>query len=66
MVEVYSALARRKQEGSVRAADFETEVQALKAHSTSGYDFVELDLNFVHLAHSNLWNPEGLCLPLVT
>jgi uncharacterized protein len=54
MVEVYSALARRKREGSVSAADCDIAIQAFTAHSTSDYDFVELDLNVVHLAQELL------------
>jgi uncharacterized protein len=54
MVEVYSALARRRREGSVPAADCALAAQAFAAHSTTDYDFVELDLNVVALARDLL------------
>lgn len=54
MVEVYSALARRKREGSVSPADCDIAAQMFATHSTNNYDFVELDLNIVHLARELL------------
>ncbi len=50
MVEVYSALARRKREGSVSPADCAVAARAFTVHSASEYDFVELDLSIVTLA----------------
>ncbi len=54
MVEVYSALARRKREGSVPPADCDVAAQALTAHSASDYDFIELELPIVRLARELL------------
>jgi len=54
MVEIYSALARRRREGSVPAADCLTASRALTAHSVSEYDFVELYSNLVLLARDLL------------
>jgi len=54
MVEVYSALARRRREGSVPPADCAIAAQAFAAHSVNDYDFVELDLNVVALARDLL------------
>ncbi len=54
MVEIYSALARRRQEGSVSAADCDVAAQAFTAHSAAEYDFVELDLGVVTLARDLL------------
>ena len=54
MVEVYSALARRRREGSVPAADCAIAAQAFAAHSVNDYDFVELDLNVVALVRNLL------------
>jgi predicted nucleic acid-binding protein len=54
MVEVYSALARRKREGSVPAADCTVAAQAFAVHSVTEYDFVELDLNLIALARNLL------------
>lgn len=54
MVEVYSALARRRREGSVPAADCAIAAQAFTGHSATDYDFIELDLNVVALARDLL------------
>jgi uncharacterized protein len=54
MVEVYSALARRRREGSVPAADCAVAAQAFAAHSVTEYDFIELDLNVITLARDLL------------
>jgi len=54
MVEVYSALARRKREGSVPPADCAIAAQAFAAHCATEYEFVELDLNVVNLARGLL------------
>jgi len=54
MVEIYSALARRKREGSVSAADCDIAAQAFTAHSATEYEFVELDLGVVALARDLL------------
>lgn len=54
MVEVYSALARRKREGSVPAADCAVATRAFAAHSITEYDFIELDLNLINLARDLL------------
>ena len=54
MVEIYSALARRRYEGSVPAADCLVASQAFTAHSATEYEFVELDLNIVIVARDLL------------
>jgi len=54
VVEVHSALARRKREGSVPVADCATAAQAFAAHSATEYDFVELDSNVVDVARELL------------
>jgi len=54
MVEVYSALARRRREGSVPAADCSIAVQAFTAHSATEYELVELNLDVVALARDLL------------
>ena len=54
MVEIYSALARRRREGSVPAADCDIAAQAFTAHSATEYEFVELDLGVVDLARDLL------------
>jgi predicted nucleic acid-binding protein len=54
MIEMYSALARRKREGSVPAADCDVAAQAFTAHSATEYDFVELDMGIVTLARDLL------------
>jgi predicted nucleic acid-binding protein len=54
MVEIYSALARRRREGSVTAADYSIAVQAFTAHCASEYDFVELEMSVVILARDLL------------
>lgn len=54
MVEIYSALARRRREGSVPAADCTIAAQAFAAHSAVEYEFVELSLNVVNLARDLL------------
>jgi hypothetical protein len=54
MVEVYSALARRRREGSVPAAACTVAAQAFAAHSITEYDFIELDLNLISLTRDLL------------
>lgn len=54
MIEVYSALARRKREGSVPAADCAVAAQAFAVHSVTEYDFIELDLRLVAVARELL------------
>jgi len=54
MVEVYSALARRRREGSVPATYCSIAAQAFTAHSATEYEFVELDLGVVTLARDLL------------
>jgi predicted nucleic acid-binding protein len=54
MVEIYSALARRKREGSVPSADCNIAAQAFAAHSNTDYEFVELDLNVVTITREVL------------
>jgi len=54
MVEIYSALARRRREGSVPISACETAAQAFAAHSAAEYEFVELDLSVVSLARDLL------------
>jgi predicted nucleic acid-binding protein len=50
MVEVYSAMARRRREGSVPPADCIVAAQAFTEHSQTEYEFVELDVEVVNLA----------------
>jgi predicted nucleic acid-binding protein len=54
MAEVYSALARRKREGSVPPADCAIVAEAFAAHCATECEFVELDLNVVNLARNLL------------
>jgi len=54
MVEMYSALARRRRDGSVPAADCDVAAQAFTGHSAAEYEFVELDLDIVTLARDLL------------
>lgn len=54
MVEIYSALARRKREGTVPAADCDTAAQAFTAHSDSDYEYIELGLDVVVIARQLL------------
>ena len=54
MVEMYSALARRKREGTVPAAECDTAAHAFTAHSNTDYEFIELDLDVVIAAHQLL------------
>jgi len=54
MIEIYSALARRRREGSVRAADCNIATQAFTVHSVTEYEFVELDLAVVKMAREIL------------
>lgn len=54
MVEVYSALARRRREGSVPPTACAVAAQAFAAHSIAEYDFIELDLNVISLARDLL------------
>ncbi len=54
MVELHSALARRRREGSVSAQACLTAVQAFNLHCATEYRFVELDLHVVALARELL------------
>ena len=54
MVELYSALARRRREGTVKIEDYLVATQAFAAHSVTAYEFVELDLPVVALAQTLL------------
>ena len=54
MVEIFSALARRRREGSVPDADCQIAAQAFTAHSAAEYEFVELDLDIVAQARDLL------------
>ncbi len=54
MVEVYSALARRRREKSVPVAECEIAERAFAAHSATEYEFVELDLAVVNIARDLL------------
>ena len=54
MVEIYSALARRRRDGSVPAADCNVAAQAFTAQSATEYEFVELDLGIVTLTRDLL------------
>lgn len=54
MVEFYSALARRRREGSVPTEECDVAERAFIAHSISNYDFIELDLRIVELARELL------------
>lgn len=47
MVEIYSALARRRREGTVPLDACDTAIQALTAHGNTDYEFVELDTRVV-------------------
>jgi hypothetical protein len=55
MVEMYSALARRRREGTVPAAMCDVAAHAFTSHSASEYEFVELDADVVDLAKDLLW-----------
>jgi predicted nucleic acid-binding protein len=54
MVEVYSALARRKREGTVPATDCDVAAQAFASHCASEYDFVELSPDVIDVARDLL------------
>lgn len=54
MVEIYSALARRRREGSVPPDACAIAIQAFTAHSTTDYEFVELDMRVVSQARDLL------------
>jgi len=54
MVEMYSALARRKREGSVPAKDCDVAALAFTNHSTAKYEFVELDQVVIELTRDLL------------
>lgn len=54
MVEIYSALARRKREGAVPAADCLIAAEAFTGHSATEYEFVELGLDIVQLSRQLL------------
>ncbi len=54
MIEIYSALARRKREGSVPAADCLIAAQAFTVHSATEYEFIELDQGIVSVARDLL------------
>jgi predicted nucleic acid-binding protein len=56
MIEFYSALARRRLEGSVPAIHYEIIIRAFDQHATMEYDFVELNLDVVGLAYALLQN----------
>jgi hypothetical protein len=55
MVELYSALARRRREGTVPAEMCDIAARAFTSHSTSEYEFVELDAGVIDLARDLLW-----------
>ena len=54
MVQLYSALARRRREGAVKIEDYLVATQAFAAHSATAYEFVELELHIVELAQTLL------------
>jgi uncharacterized protein len=54
MVELYSALARRRREGIVSEGAYVTVEQAFAAHVAGEYEFVELDLQVIAQAHELL------------
>lgn len=54
MVELYSALARRRREGSVPADVCDKAAQAFAHHCAAEYRFVELDIRLVALARDLL------------
>ncbi|MDQ2996858.1 MAG: type II toxin-antitoxin system VapC family toxin [Chloroflexota bacterium] len=54
MVELYSALARRRREGTVPIEDYRVATQAFASHSATAYEFVELDLPVVELGQALL------------
>jgi len=55
MVEIYSALARRRREGSVLPAHCDIARRAFTAHSFTDYAFIELDLDIIAQAQELLW-----------
>lgn len=50
MVEIRSALARRRREGSVSTAEHAFAIEALRAHSLTQYRLVEFDVSVADLA----------------
>ncbi len=54
MVELHSALARRKREGTVSSGAHEIALRAFTLHCATDYDFVDLDLKVVALARDLL------------
>lgn len=54
MVEIHSALERRRREGSVAATDVRTAIQALTIHGLMEYTLVELQTTVVSLARDLL------------
>jgi uncharacterized protein len=54
MVELYSAVLRRRREGSVAAEDCDVALRAFDSHCRSDYEFIELDLQVVTLARDLL------------
>ena len=54
IVEVYSALARRKREGTVPAEICDMVEQAFTEHCATEYEFVELDMRVIPLARDLL------------
>jgi len=50
MVEIRSALARRRREGSVSTAEHAFAIEALRAHSLAQYRLVEFDVSVADLA----------------
>jgi hypothetical protein len=54
-VELYSALARRRREGTVPAEMCDVAARAFTSHSISDYEFVELDASVIDLARDLLW-----------
>jgi predicted nucleic acid-binding protein len=49
-IELHSAVARRRREGTVSVAACETALMAFEAHCNADYDFVELDAQVVAVA----------------
>lgn len=55
MVEIYSALARRRREGSVSSVHCDIARRAFTMHSFTDYAFIELDLDIIAQAQGLLW-----------
>lgn len=54
MVEFYSAVTRRRLDGSVLTTEYDVIIRAFNQHTATEYDFVELSLGVVALAYELL------------